>query len=152
MQIRPSTPTDTPKIAHLREQTIRHVNSKDYSQKTIEDWSSKKNTQNLKDNADTNKRWVAVDKGVIVGFCEHTASCEISRIYVHKDYLRQGVGSGLLEVAENSLIKQGCKKVYIESTTTAKDFYKKNGYKVIKNDFHNQDKKAPIYIMSKNLH
>lgn len=67
-----------------------------------------------------------------------------------KDYLRKGIGSRLLEVAEDSLEKQGCKIIHIESTITAKDFYEKNGYKVIKKTAYREDN-APIYEMRKTL-
>jgi hypothetical protein len=68
---------------------------------------------------------VALDEDKIIGFCEHTFECEISRMYVHKDHLRKGIGSRLLEIAEASLRTLGCKEIQIESTVTAKDFYEK---------------------------
>lgn len=72
-------------------------------------------------------------------------------MYVHKDHLRKGGGSRLLEVAEASLKKQGCEEVHIESTVTAKDFYEKNGYKVLEKTLYKENAKEPIYKMAKKL-
>jgi putative acetyltransferase len=57
---------------------------------------------------------------------------ELSRLYVHKDHLRKGIGSCLLAVAEASLKRQGCKEVTPESTMTAKGFYAAKGYRLVK--------------------
>jgi len=151
MKIRLAQDEDYPEIARLRRQTIRNVNSGDYSEDIIQDWTTQTNTQSFRKKAHEHKRWVAIEKNKIIGFCDHNFKCELSRIYVHKDHLRKGVGSRLLKVAEDSLKKLGCKEIHIESTITAKDFYEKNGYKVIKKDFHNGDKNAPIYKMTKKL-
>ena len=151
MEIRLAKDQDYAEIAVLRQQTILNVNSQDYSEEIVHNWSTQTNTQNFRESADKHKRWVAIDKEEIVGFCEHNLKCELSRIYVHKDYLRRGVGSRLLETAEASLKKQGCKKIHIESTITAKDFYKKNGYKIIKKTFYKGDEKVLIYEMLKIL-
>tara|TARA_Y100000310_G_scaffold192105_1_gene192066 strand:- start:299 stop:763 length:465 start_codon:yes stop_codon:yes gene_type:complete len=150
MEIRLARDEDYVEIARLRKQTIRNVNSEDYSEEVIHNWSSKEGAQDFIDSADTCKRWVALEKGRIIGFSEHNFECELSRIYVHKDYLRKGVGSRLLEIVEHSLEKQGCKEIRIESTITAKDFYEKNGYKVIKKTIYKEDG-ASIYKMIKRL-
>ena len=71
-------------------------------------------------------------------------------MYVHKDHLRKGVGSRLIEVAEDSLEKGGCKEISIESTITAKGFYEKEGYKFIKKSIYKEDG-TPIYNMLKKL-
>jgi len=151
MEIRLVRDADYPAIARLRRQTIRNVNSKDYEEEVIDNWSAKVGVLGFRKSADTCKRWVAVEEDRIIGFCEHTFECELSRIYVHKDHLRKGVGSRLLEVAEASLEKQGCKEIRLESTVTAKDFYEKNGYKVIRKTLYKGNEKEPIYKMSKKL-
>lgn len=150
MKIRPALDEDYNGMADLREDTIRNVNSKDYPKAVIDSWSIKASPEDFRESVDTCKRWVALDNGRIVGFCEHSLTGELSRIYVHKDHLRKGVGTRLLEVAETSLAKDGFTEIHIESTITAKDFYEKNGYEVIQKSLHKEDK-ATIYKMLKNL-
>lgn len=152
MRIRLVKDDDYAAIARLHRQTIRSVNSKDYPEDMIQVWSARTNAQRFRSNSDTCKRWVAVDNNKIVGFCEHGLNGEFWGLYVHKDYIGKGIGSRLLKTAEKSLQKNGCKKVTIQSTLTAKNFYEKHGYKVIKKDFHLiKDKKLPIFIMTKKL-
>jgi putative acetyltransferase len=150
MKIRLARDEDYAEIARLRRQTIRNVNSKDYPADVIRNWSATGSAQDFRESAGKCKRWVALDKDRIVGFCEHNFECELSRIYVHKNHLRKGVGSRLLEVAEASLAKRGCKEIRIESTVTAKKFYEENGYRVIQKALHQADK-APVYKMLRTL-
>ncbi len=151
MKIRLIRDEDYAEVARLRRLTIRNVNAKDYSEDVIRDWSAKTGVRSFRESADACKRWVAIEKDRVIGFCEHSFGCELSRIYVHKDHLRKGVGSRLLEVAEASLKEQGCKEVMIESTVTAKDFYENNGYKVLEKAYYKGNTKEPIYKMSKEL-
>jgi putative acetyltransferase len=138
-------------MARLRRQTIRFVNSRDYPKQVIRSWSAQGRTREFRESADKCKRWVALDKGRIIGFCEHTFECELSRIYVHKNHLRESVGSRLLQVAEVALRQCGCSEIKVESTTTAKDFYAANGYDIIKKALYKGHKRQPIYIMIKQL-
>ena len=151
MKIRRARDEDYAGIARLRRQTIRAVNSKDYPADVIHSWSAEAGAQRFRESADTCKRWVALDKDRIIGFCEHSLECELTRMYVHPDRLRKGVGSRLLKVAEESLKKQGCQEISLESTLTAKDFYAKNGYQVHKKTLYKGNMNEPIYQMSKRL-
>jgi putative acetyltransferase len=149
MKIRRARDEDYAAMARLRRQTIRHVNTRDYSQEVIHSWSAKGGAQTLRASAAECRRWVALDRDRIVGFAEHRLTCELSRIYVHKDHLRKGIGSRLLAVAEVSLARQGCKEVRVESTATAKDFYRKNGYNLMAKDAHENG--GLVYRMLKAL-
>jgi ribosomal protein S18 acetylase RimI-like enzyme len=151
MKIRLARDEDHAGIARLRRHTIRNVNAKDYSEEAIRHWSAKGSAQDFQESADTCKRWVALDKDRIIGFCEHNFECELSRIYVHQNYLRTGVGSRLLEVAEASLEKQGCKEIRLESTVTAKAFYLAKGYEIIARAFYKENKNQLIYKMLRKL-
>jgi len=149
MRIRRARDEDYAEMARLRRQTIRHVNARDYSTEIIHGWSAKGGAQTLRASAAKCQRWVALDRDRIVGFAEHRFTCELSRIYVHKDHLRKGIGSRLLAVAEDSLARQGCKEIRVESTATAKDFYTKNGYNLIAKGAHEDG--GPIFRMLKEI-
>lgn len=149
--IRPALDEDYADIVRLRQETIRHINARDYPEEVIENWAAKVSVHNLRETADKFKRWVALDKKRVIGFCEHNSQCEVSRIYIHKHYLRNGVGSRLLEVAEASLEGDGCSEVKVDSTITARGFYAKRGYKLLRKTFHNGNEKEPVYEMLKKL-
>ncbi|MDQ2652192.1 MAG: GNAT family N-acetyltransferase [Chloroflexota bacterium] len=149
MEIRRARDEDYVEIADLRQSTIRSVNAKDYPEQVINRWSSTSKAEDFRESDGQCKRWMALEDGKVIGFCEHTFACEISRVYVHKDHLRKGVGSRLLKVAEDSLKEQGCLHIRIESTITAKEFYASNGYEVIERTTYFGDEHAPVYVMSK---
>ena len=150
MRIRKIRSEDYAEVARLRRLTIQHVNAKYYSEESIHNWSTRVRAQDLKKSSNTYKRWIALEKEKIIGFCEHNLDCEISRLYTHKDFLGKGVGSLLLEAAEASLEMQGCKEIRLGSTITAKGFYRKKGYKFNKKIACKADG-SPIYIMLKKL-
>jgi putative acetyltransferase len=151
MRIRLARDGDYAAIARLRRQTIRHVNARDYPDDVIRRWSGKEDVRTLRASAGPCRRWVALDRGRVVGFCEHNFDGELSRIYVHKDCLGTGIGSRLLEVAEASLQKQGCTEIRLESTITARDFYVARGYKVVRKAGYGGNAKEPVYKMLKRL-
>ena len=124
MRIRLARDEDYAAIARLHRQTIRNVNSKDYTEDQINTWSARTNAQRFRSNANKCKRWVAVQDNKVVGFCDHSLDGEFWGLYVHKDFIGKGIGSRLLKTAEDSLQKMGYKKVIIKATITAKDFYK----------------------------
>lgn len=153
MKIRLARDGDYASIARLHRQTIRNVNSKDYTDDQICAWSAKTNASRFRDSANKCKRWVAIeDNNKIVGFCDHGLDGKFWGLYVHKNYIGKGIGSRLIKIAEDSLGKMEYKKVILKSTITAKEFYKKQGYKTLKKDLHTiNDKKLEIFVMTKKL-
>jgi hypothetical protein len=71
MAIRPARDGDCAAIARLRRQTIRHVNARDYPGAVIRRWSAKESAATLRASAESCRRWVAVERGRVGGFCEH---------------------------------------------------------------------------------
>ena len=152
MKTRLARDEDYAATARLTRQTIRQINSKDYPEDIIHVWSARTSAQKFREREKLCKRWVAIEDDKVVGYCDHNFECELWGLYVHKDYQGKGIGSRLLEVAEGSLKKQGCKKISIKSTITAREFYESNGYKVLKKAIHKiEDKKVQIFIMEKKL-
>jgi len=149
MEIRRARDEDYGELADLRRSTIRSVNANDYPDYVIDSWSATVEAEDIRRSASQCKRWVALDNKTVIGFCEHTFACETSRIYVHKDHLRKGVGSRLLKAAEESSKDQRCSQIRVESTVTAKEFYETHVYEVIERTAHTGDEDAPVYVMSK---
>jgi putative acetyltransferase len=151
MAIRPARDGDCAAIARLRRQTIRHVNARDYPGAVIRRWSAKESAATLRASAKSCRRWVAVERGRVVGFCEHDLQGALSRLYVHKDHLRKGIGSRLLAAAEASLTALGFTQATLESTVTAQDFYAANGYTLVERAANRGDTTEPVFKMRKRL-
>jgi len=153
MKIRLARDKDYAAIARLHKATIRHINSRDYPEDVISVWSGRTNAGRFRNSAAKVKRWVAVWGEKVIGFCDHDLKkCELGGLYIHKDFQEKGIGSKMMKKAEASMKKHGCKKIKLMSTITAKSFYRKMGYKVIKKGFHQiKDKKVEVFIMSKTV-
>ena len=151
MAIRPARDGNYAAIARLRRQTIRHVNARDYPHDVIRRWSAKESTATLRMSAEGYRRWVAIERGRMVGFCEHDLDGVLSRLYVHKDHLRKGIGSALLAVAQASLKTLGFAEVTLEATITARDFYLANGYTLMRRAADRGDRSEPVFKMRKRL-
>lgn len=151
MEIRRACDADLVELADLRQDTIRRVNAQDYPGHVISRWFSSVNADDFRESASQCERWVALEEQTIIGFCEHTFACEISRVYVHKDHLRKGVGSRLLKVAEESLKEHGCHHIRVDSTITARAFYESHGYTVMERTTYDGDEHAPVYTMAKTV-
>ena len=152
MKIRLARDEDYAPIARLHRQTIRKINSKDYTKNQIRAWSARTKAERFRSNADKCKRWVAIEDDKIVGFCDHSLDGEFWGLYVHKDYIGKGIGSCLLKTVEDSLKTMGFKKVNLKATVTAKEFYKQHGYRVMKKNLHSiNNQELEIFIMTKKL-
>jgi putative acetyltransferase len=150
MIIRLAEDKDYAAIARLHRGTIKHINSNDYPEDVISVWAGRTSASRYRNSAEEVKRWVAVEKNKIVGFCDHDFKCDLGGLYVHKDFQGKGVGKKLLDVAEASMKKMGCKKITIMSTVSAKTFYEKNDYEVVGTGVHRiEDKKVDVLNMVK---
>jgi putative acetyltransferase len=78
---------------------------------------------------------------------------QISGVYVHPSFLRQGIGTQLLEVIEKTAIEKGCQVISVLSSLTAINFYKARGYQVIRQSgfFSELNVWIPCLILKKSL-
>ena len=128
MLIREYIPSDCEQIAELFYQTVHTVNAKDYSQEQLCVWA----TGNV-DLSVWNKSFlehntlVAIENSIIVGFGDLDSTGYLDRLYVHKDYQKQGISSALCDKLENVFTK-----ITTHASITAKPFFLHRGYKVVK--------------------
>ena len=72
---------------------------------------------------------MAVEKEMIVGFADMDDTGYLDRLYVHIDWQGRGVGKELCDALELSV---GSKKFTTHASITAKPFFEKRGYQVVK--------------------
>ncbi|BAZ15897.1 hypothetical protein NIES4071_77700 [Calothrix sp. NIES-4071] len=133
MKIRLFQENDAEQIARLFHNTIREVNIRDYSLKQVEAWAP--DDINFRDWAkacSSKFTFVADDELIIAGFGELEANGHIDCFYCHKDYQRMGVGSKIYSAIETKARELGIKRLYTEASLTAKPFFLRMGFSVIK--------------------
>ena len=130
--IRNAKPEDADAVAALLVRSIREVCGPDYSndEAILSIWCADKTPENMRRGIENpNNYWiVAMDENTIAGTALMTVGGKILLCYVLPEYLGRGFGKQLLnELLRNASIL-GLRKLTLESTRTAREFYKRNGF------------------------
>ena len=124
---------DIEEIVSLFYETVISVHSKDYSESEIDAWAPKDEkklkVQSWKKSLSQNITYVAKVNEKIVGFSDLTHSGHLDRLYVHKDYQRQGIATALVDMLESAAKELNLLEIKTEASITAKPFFEKRGYK-----------------------
>ena len=129
MFIRQYKESDCKALTELFYGTVHTVNAKDYTQEQLEAWADG-NVDMEKWNRTLLEHYslVAVENETIVGFGDIDSTGYLDRLYVHKDYQGQGIGTMLC----NALEQTTSGKIVTHASITAKPFFEKRGYKTVK--------------------
>ena len=145
--------SDIVDITRLFYETIQAINSKDYPQDEIDDWSSWHSDFD-KWNARIEEQYfiVAIFDCKIVGFGSLATDGYLDFMFVHKDYQGQGIASQLLSELEKWAIEQGNQEIYSEVSITAKPFFERRGFELKRKQVKkSRDKELENYYMTKNI-
>jgi len=123
MKIRRAKLEDIASIESLFFSTVKEVNSKDYSTKQIDVWSSFAKINSLETIIKNQKVWVAEKDNLIIGFCSLCADGLFNYLYVHHNYQRMRVATALQEVLEKQAKNQNNKIVWARVSITARPFF-----------------------------
>ena len=132
--IHPLTELDIPEMRELFHTTVLTVNSKDYTKEEVEDWTScGDSVAHWKNLLAKNDYVGAIDRqGKIIGFSSVNAEGYLHSMFVHKDQQGKGVATLLLSEVEKIARKYDVHKINVEASITARPFFEKHGYKVVK--------------------
>ncbi len=153
LRIRQAEKSDIVEITKLFYETIQAVNSRDYPQDEIDDWSSW-HTDFEKWNATIVEQYfiVAILDNKVVGFGSLATDGYLDFMFVHKDYQGQGIASRLLSELETKAIEQDNQVIYSEVSITAKKFFENHGFVVKRKQLKkSRDKELENYYMTKNV-
>lgn len=135
MEIRKFRDSDISQLVSLFYETVHSVNKQDYSQEQLDAWAPQDEKslklETWKYSLNHNITYVAEMNDKIVGFADMAQKGYVDRLYIHKDYQRQGVASALMNILELEAISLGLIEVYTDASITAKPFFEHRGYQVI---------------------
>lgn len=126
--IRDYQDADCATISELFYETVHSVNTKDYNEVQLSVWA--KNLHQLQARSKElleQNTLVAEINEEIVGFGSITNSGYLDLLFVHKDYQGCGIATALCNELE-----KGFSIIVTYASITAKPFFEKRGYKVIK--------------------
>ncbi len=79
---------------------------------------------------------IAVENEKIIGcgraHFNNNEEAQIRYMAVEKDWQGKGIGKKILDELENKVIEKGAKKIILHARENVVNFYKRNGYKVVK--------------------
>ena len=123
---------DLDKIIALFFETVHVVNKKDYNQMQLNAWAPKNiDSEKWRKRISNNYLFVARAEK-IVGFGEMSPDGCISMLYIHKDYLRLGIGKKLLDLMIKKAQESNIREIFTEASITSKPFFESQGFEVIK--------------------
>lgn len=129
MIIREYLEKDCEEITELFYNTIHIVNAKDYTKEELDAWATKDiDLKKWKKLLKKHYSIVAIDDEIIVGFGDIDENGYLDHLFVHANYQRKGIGTAICKKLEEAV----CKNIITFASITAKPFFEKRGYKVIK--------------------
>jgi len=129
VHIRQYQPSDCIELTKLFYNTVHTVNAKDYAKEQLDVWATgqvdlEKWNQSLQEHFSV----VAVEGKMIAGFGNIDKTGYLDRLYVHADYQGKGIATAICNQLEQAV--QG--SIYTHASITARPFFEKRGYKVIR--------------------
>lgn len=149
MEIREYKTSDCKAITDLFYNTVHYINSKDYTQEQLDVWATGNIDIDKWNKSFLNNYTVVMEEnGTIVGFGDVNNVGYLDRLYVHKNYQNRGIATSICDVLEN---KYDVDHIITHASITAKLFFEKRGYIVVKKQFVDRDGVQLInYVMQKN--
>ena len=121
MVIREYISSDCERLADLFFQTVHTVNAKDYTKEQLNVQATGNVDLSVWNNSFLEHyTLVAVENDVIVGFGDIDNTGYLDRLFVHKDYQRQGIATALCDRLE-----AGFDKVTTHASITASDYFRR---------------------------
>ena len=137
---------DQAEILSLFYETVHTVNAKDYNEKQLDAWAPQDNDyEHLNAALRNNLTLLAIEDGKITGFADIDENGYLDHLFVHKDYQRRGIASALC-----SRMEEGFKRIETHASITARLFFEKRGYVVVKaQDVEIRGEVLRNYVMEK---
>lgn len=129
MIIRKYQPSDCKELTELFYNTVHNVNAKDYTKEQLDVWATGKvDLEKWNESLQEHFSIVAVDDEIIVGFGDIDKTGYLDRLFVHASYQRKGIATAICNQLEQTV--QG--DITTHTSITAKPFFEKRGYKIVK--------------------
>lgn len=125
-------PQDIPQIARLFTDTVRVINSADYSPEQVATWApDPPDLDYWRQRLGVLTVFVSRDDSGITGFATFSRDGILDHLYVHKDRQRLGIATELCRRVEDEARKQGFRRMETAASITARPFFERAGYQLI---------------------
>lgn len=129
MKIRRYQESDCRELTELFYNTVHIVNAKDYTKEQLDVWATgQTDLERWNQSLQAHYSIVAVENGVILGFGDIDKTGYLDRLFVHAEHQGKGIATAICDQLEQAVPG----KITTHASITAKPFFEKRGYKVIK--------------------
>lgn len=149
MIIREYKSVDCKELAELFYNTVHTVNAKDYTKEELNVWATGKvDLEKWNKSLQEHYSLVVIENDIIIGFGDIDKIGYLDRLFVHNDYQGKRVATAICDRLEKAVQK----KVITHASITARPFFEKRGYKVIKEQQVDKDGIVLTnFVMEKNI-
>lgn len=125
---------DISECIELFQDTVHNVNIKDYTPRQLEAWAPtiKLEASSRWHTLLENISYIAEYNHQVVGFGDMTQQGHLDRLFVHKNYQSQGIAAAIVRMLEMRASELMLQYITVEASITAKPFFEKSGYIIIK--------------------
>jgi putative acetyltransferase len=150
MDIRKATVDDALSIMQLHERSVLELCRDDYTPEQLKDWLSISTLERYQIRLERHRAYLAEQDGKMIGYVRwHPETNELCSIFVDPDFVRQGVATKLMEVAEKDAKDRGVEELWLDSSLTAVPFYEAIGWNYVEQSMHGT---LECVKMTKKLH
>ena len=137
MQLRRFKQQDMDGLQYIYYNTIHSINSADYTPEELEAWAPSGEYTEERRQKDIERftrinPFIVTEGGTPLGFAELEEKGYINCFFVHPEHQGRGIGSMLLQACEDEAKRLGYTRMYAEVSITAKPFFLRQGFRVIK--------------------
>ncbi|ENO8976109.1 GNAT family N-acetyltransferase [Vibrio parahaemolyticus] len=153
LSIRRYRADDAPTLWTLFYHTVREVNCRDYQTDQVKAWAPDDfEPQTWQARMDTITPFIAEIEGEIVGYSDLQPDGFIDHFFCHHQHQRTGVGRALMAHIFSQAESLALPYLYSEVSITARPFFERMGFKVIKHqEVEVRGQHLTNYVMKKYL-
>lgn len=142
---------DISEICNMFCDTVRNINKRDYTPEQIDAWAGGIDKDKWNKSLSEHYSLEVKVLGKIAAFGDIDGEY-LDRLYVHKDFQGLGYGKMILDSLEEHAIQSGYRKIRTCASITAKGFFEKYGYRVIRRQqVERKDVLLTNYVMEKHF-
>ena len=129
LSLRPFLAADTALIAEIFRASVDELTADDYSDTQREAWMSVADDEEaLSERLSGQLTLLGLMDGSPVGFASLKGGEDVDMLYVHPVAAGHGVGSLLIEALEKLAVGRGARRLTVDVSDSAQDFFKKRGF------------------------
>lgn len=133
--LRIATKQDITSLHRVFEASVRHTCNQHYTEAQINAWITRADINRWQELFNSDLVFILTEDDAtrqIAGFTSINAKGYLHSMFVHPDYQHKGIAQLLLDYAEQFAIQNHAPDIHVEASITARPFFEKAGYKVVK--------------------